>query len=306
MGFYRDFHRNNIDLKPLGVVEEPARTRYFCSPRGATVIGTADNSGIHYCFVKDYDEMVFEIGTQDSQSGYVHAIARDFKDFLRLLLACGSPEALSGIYRAARQDFERLRVAPDSAVAAALAELDITPMEDPFDYVSTLRREFDSKGNDNDNPISGIDNGFQRGWRVFFGKDFCETGGASKPCTETRLTKNFEWCGGDWTILSVYMSIAGLVLDIHEPRDWSRSYDLEVVANGQIMSVRNSFKVQITCDNDDITAQKVRNHYQLSGDDSIVRRWNLNWLRRRRSELRSLTLKLTLPETGESIDITLR
>ena len=52
------------------------------------------NPGIHYCFVKGFDEMVFAVSPENLPGEYVHPITRSFTDMLSLLLACGSMDAI--------------------------------------------------------------------------------------------------------------------------------------------------------------------------------------------------------------------
>lgn len=90
---YQKFLKSGIDLAALGVGRGENET-YFCTPRGASFIGWEGVDGIHYCFVRGYDGVVFAVSPENAAPDYVHAVARDFADFLRLLLSCGHGSAI--------------------------------------------------------------------------------------------------------------------------------------------------------------------------------------------------------------------
>ena len=94
--------RSLIGLEPGG-----DENNYFCAPRGANIIGWAGVDGIHFCFIRGFGETVFAVSPMNTPGNTVHPLARDFKDFLRLLLACGdtaAPEQASGWWDQAQFD----------------------------------------------------------------------------------------------------------------------------------------------------------------------------------------------------------
>jgi len=92
--FYQKFLRKNIDLSPLSVMRREDNDPYFCTPKGASIFGWAGVDGIHFCFVRGFGETVFAVSPMNGGRDCVHVIARDFADFLRLLLATGDSAAL--------------------------------------------------------------------------------------------------------------------------------------------------------------------------------------------------------------------
>ena len=54
---YRAFLKKGIDLAPLGIEKWADDIAYFCTPRGARIIGGAGVDGIHYCFVQGFGEI---------------------------------------------------------------------------------------------------------------------------------------------------------------------------------------------------------------------------------------------------------
>ncbi len=94
MTLYEQFKKAKLDLTLLGLENGPARSDYFCTPIGAKVIGWAGVDGIHFCFIRGFDDMVFSVSPMNGYGDYVHPVARTFSDFLRLLLACGNTAAI--------------------------------------------------------------------------------------------------------------------------------------------------------------------------------------------------------------------
>ena len=53
--------KKQMDLTPVGVERATDDIAYFCTPKGASIIGQAGVDGIHYCFIRDFGEMVFAV-----------------------------------------------------------------------------------------------------------------------------------------------------------------------------------------------------------------------------------------------------
>lgn len=309
MGFYRDFHKKNINLEPLGVNRSSARTRSFCASRDISVIGVAGDSGVQYCFARNFDEAVFQIDPKAGRGEYAHVIARDFKDFLRLLLACGNSSALNEAWRVERGEFEKLRSLPDSGTLEAFAGLNVTPMEDPFGYINMLQDEINLKelGFPAAYSLSDEDDGFSTSWQVYFGRGFYEAGGRSQPCRENSFGTGFALGGEEWKVLSAYVSVTGLVIDVLEPAGEPRGYQVEVFANTQNLRHKNDFAARLVGDMSDYRARSAAEHYSLPIDGGqTVRRWNFIWQRRRRPELGSLKMRFRLTDTGECAEVILK
>ena len=90
---YQKFLRYGISLAPLGIETGGQNVLYFCTPKGASLIGYAGVDGIHFCFIRGFGEMVFAVSPMNTAPDFVHPLAKDFSDFLRLLLACGNAAA---------------------------------------------------------------------------------------------------------------------------------------------------------------------------------------------------------------------
>ena len=94
MKAYQEFLQLSISLASVGIETRNDETSYFCTPNGASIIGWAGVDGIHYCFIRGFGEMDFAVSPMNTAPDFVHPLAKDFTDFLRLLLACGDATVL--------------------------------------------------------------------------------------------------------------------------------------------------------------------------------------------------------------------
>ena len=145
MTLYQKFKKLKIDFSAIEFEQADDDDKYFCTPKGARIIGRAGVDGIHYCFVRGQEEIVFAVSPMNTPGRNVHPIARTFEDLLRLLLACGSMSALEQVHQWDEEQFEEY-VADNQPTAAQLAVFDvlrdklgITPMDEPFTYLRRLQ-----------------------------------------------------------------------------------------------------------------------------------------------------------------------
>ena len=212
---YEKFLRTGIDLAPLGV-ERGEGELYFCTPRGASMIGWEGADGIHYCFVRGCGGTVFAVSPMNTAPDYVHAVAQDFADFLRLLLACGHGAAIEQCWRWSRGQFDAYLAEnpPTDAALAVMGEirekLGLTPMEDAWGYIHALQSGFDYGKIKYEDPecIASLSEPEPEPWCVRF------HGGRDKPGTELRLDRRFTWAGHECCVPAVYSCAKGLVMDV--------------------------------------------------------------------------------------------
>lgn len=144
---YQKYEALNLDGAKINLEKGDVRGGYFCTPRGARVIGW--ENGIHYCFIQGYGEMVFAVNPESCTEENVYPLAADFRDFLRLLLACGTTTAIEQIVWWDEAQFlkflEEDETPPErAAVLRRIQEaFCLEPMEDPFRYVKALQADFD-------------------------------------------------------------------------------------------------------------------------------------------------------------------
>lgn len=131
---------------------EPGETMpYFCTPIGAEIIGW--DNGIHYCFIKGFGDMVFCVNPETCCDYHVYPIARNFRDFLGLILAVGGTNTLQQIIWWDKKKFEDFVNSPEEqaykarpevkgVLNAIREEMDAALIDAPFEYVKDLQSYF--------------------------------------------------------------------------------------------------------------------------------------------------------------------
>ena len=145
---YQAFLKKGIDLAPLGLETNGAFISYFCTPKGAKVLGWAGVDGIHYCTIRGFGDMIFAVSPMNV-GDYVHPIARNFEDLLRLLLSCTDMAALEQCYAWDEEQYKAFLMdcpatpKQQAVLDAIRSKTSLEPMEDAFHYVKQLQAEFD-------------------------------------------------------------------------------------------------------------------------------------------------------------------
>lgn len=144
---FQKYEKLNIDGTWINLEKGDTRGGYFCTPVGARVIGW--ENGIHYCFIRGFGEMVFAVNPDSCVEENVYPLAASFRDFLRLLLACGTTTAAEQIVWWTEEQF-RAFLAEDETPPERTAVLEkirqtfhLEPMEEPYRYVRALQAGFD-------------------------------------------------------------------------------------------------------------------------------------------------------------------
>ena len=147
---YEKYKNLKIDGSWIGL-EAGAQTPYFCTPIGAEIIGW--DNGIHYCFIKGFGDMVFCVNPEPCCDYNVYPIARNFCDFLGLILATGNTNTLQQIIWWDKKRFEdfvnsteeqeyRVRPEVQGVLSTIRKGIDIAPIDTPFEYIKDLQSNF--------------------------------------------------------------------------------------------------------------------------------------------------------------------
>lgn len=146
---YEKYKKLNIYGSRIGLEMDSEIGGYFCTPKGAHVIGW--DNGIHYCFVRVYGEMVFAVNPETGADKYLYPLAKNFEDFLRLILACGHTAPVEQIIMWTEEQFKESLTSDYNAFMQGQQEvldtitekLKLEPMATPYQYVKELQAKFD-------------------------------------------------------------------------------------------------------------------------------------------------------------------
>lgn len=150
MTIYEKYCHLDIDGKWIGLEKSDMNIEYFCTPVDARIIGW-ENS-IHYCFIRGYRDMVFAVNPETCVDQYVYPLAMNFKDFLRLILSCGSTTAVEQIIGWSKEQFENFVVSEDNTIHpeqqkvldVIKSSLKLKPMDEPYGYVKSVQEQFNN------------------------------------------------------------------------------------------------------------------------------------------------------------------
>lgn len=149
--FYKKYKQLNIDGAYIGLEKGNETGDYFCTPIGAKVIGW--DNGIHYCFIDGFGDMVFCVNPETCCDYLVYPIAKNFYDFLCLILATKNTNTMQQIIWWDKSEYEKFMCDPDNVEWAENPEtvsimnqiqttLGVQPMNQPFEYIKEVQRNF--------------------------------------------------------------------------------------------------------------------------------------------------------------------
>lgn len=224
MNYLNSYLRSKLDLSHIGFQRGEKWSNYFCTPVLSKVIGWAGVDGIHFCTTKGFDEIIFAVSPENLPGNYVHPVARNFEDFLRLLLACYDTAAIEQCWFMDREVFESFLEAnqPDTEAQKCLSEIrkkyKLTPMEDPFAYMHKLQDEFDYDSlRFPQEYYEIVDETPERPapeWKVTWDGDFFDTDPDSVGAEPIAVDTWFRWAGIDWYVPEVYSFDKGIVMHL--------------------------------------------------------------------------------------------
>ena len=105
-------------------------------PQGSKLLGYSHQT--YFCFIEGYLETVFAVDDQPDHEWSVWPVAYSFREFLRLILACGSAELSAQCARLSENEYGRqleLEWRRSHHDLDGLGRrLSLTPIRDPFAY----------------------------------------------------------------------------------------------------------------------------------------------------------------------------
>ncbi len=149
MDVFERYMALDVNTALIGLEKGDENGGYFCTPAGAKVFGW--ENGIHYCFIDGFGKTVFAVNPESCADVYVYPLARNFEDFLGLILYSGSVTAIEQIVWMSKEKFEEFVKSGDNAFVNGQKEvldaissgLGVLPMENAYEYVKKLQNEFD-------------------------------------------------------------------------------------------------------------------------------------------------------------------
>ena len=200
MSLSEDYKKNRFNLTPFGIERGDTRSDYFCTPRGAAILGWTGVDGIHYCTVKSLGETVFAVNPYSDPKKHAFPVAEDFETFMRLLITCGHESVLEQAHAWTREQYERFKA--ENPITGAQKKIyeafDFDTVPYKKDYYEWVPVEAPAK----------------REWKVYF-SSLGESGEKGERAgTELPIGKHVHFAGYDWHIPCAYACRAGMVLDM--------------------------------------------------------------------------------------------
>lgn len=149
MDLFEQYRNMNIDGSLIGLGYSEITAPFFCYPVNAEVIGF--EGCILYCFLPEYGDMVFASNPESCADKYVYPLAENFRDFMSLVITCGSANPVEQIIWMSKelfiqhlQDENDIRTAEQNALIETLGkELHLSPMDNAYEYVKAVQKDFD-------------------------------------------------------------------------------------------------------------------------------------------------------------------
>ncbi len=233
MNLYEQYVHEKFDLTAFGIELGESRSDYFCTPKGAEIIGWTGVDGIHYCTIRGLGEAVFAVDPMGDAGRHAFPVAESFEDFLRLLMACGHEAYLEQAHAWSRERYDGF--ARDNPPAEEAREqtarlqsaYGLTPMEDPYAYLKAMYDRFDFTTvpykKDYYEYVPKEDMPLPKEWKVYF--SLHDRKGGERAGEELPLNTAFSWAGYEWRIPAAYICAKGPVLDLFAEADSEAVYE---------------------------------------------------------------------------------
>ena len=224
MNLIKSYLRSKLDLSHIGLHRGEKESNYFCTPVLSKVIGWAGVDGIHFCVSKNFGDIVFAVNPMNTPGNYVHPVARNFEDFLRLILACRDIALIEQCWFMDREVFDSFLEAnpPTAEGQKCLDEIQkkykLTPMEDPFQYMHKLQTEFDYVSivypPEYYELVEEHEERPAPEWKVTWDGDFFDENPEDLGAEPIAVDTWFQWAGIDWYVPEVYTFDKGVVMHL--------------------------------------------------------------------------------------------
>ena len=216
MSNYYKFLRGKVDLSKIGFIQREENVPYFCTPKGARIIGWAGVDGIHYCAINGFKEMIFVVDPTDFGGKYVYPVAENLKTFISILAYCGDVFFVNRLSSSNKEKIEELSFRKAEIIDELKKYIRLTEIDDAFSYVKSLQESFDYSKIKFTEDYYDLDMNvnapkIDREWKVTFEGDFYRNKG--RGAKEIPINKEFNWKDELWKIPSVYVCSKGIIID---------------------------------------------------------------------------------------------
>lgn len=224
MNLYEQYKKNKFTLALFGIEKGEARSAYFCTPRGASILGWTGVDGIHYCKVNRHSETIFAVDPYADPKKHAFPVAEDFETFLRLLITCGHESMLEQAHAWTREQYEQfvsenpLTSDQKAAADAIAAAYSLKPMEDAYTYLKNIYDAFDFDTvpykKDYYEWVPAEKTPIKKEWRVYYSTAGSSGEKGERAGRELPIGKHITFAGYDWFVPCAYICSKGVVLDM--------------------------------------------------------------------------------------------
>ena len=227
MNLYEQYIKNKFDLSAFGIERGESRSTYFCTPKGAKIIGWTGVDGIHYCTIKSFGETIFAVEPMGYAGRHAFPVAENFEEFLRLLMACGHEAYIEQAHAWSREQYDEfakenpITTKANEQILYLQKEYGLAPLDEPYQYLKTIYDNFDFSTvpykKDYYEYVPKDEMPLPKEWKVYF--SLHDRKGGERAGEELPLDTTFSWAGYEWIIPSAYICAKGLVLDVFAEAD---------------------------------------------------------------------------------------
>lgn len=221
MFYYQKFRNSSLDTGTLELYSGPDTSDSVYTPTGARIVGWTGGSGVHFCQITGFGDMVFVVDPSATPGDCVHPVAKSLTDFIRLVHNCRSARIVHQAYQWSRCKFEESvkAIRPDYKTQSVMRALENIyhpgPISDPYGYILALQQEFDYSSLPLHPdyfewcPVRPGAPRWDVGMNTAFG-DYCDKNDAG---TELNVNREFTWHGEKWCVPAIYLCENGIVVD---------------------------------------------------------------------------------------------
>jgi hypothetical protein len=144
VNLFEKFKNSCLDTSAVGLTVGSEYSYYGATPEGARVIAWAEIHGIHFCHKPDSDG-IYVVNPDASKNEAVRLVAKDFPEFLGLVVACNHASILWQAQAMTRAQFNAYLDAhkpsmKQRSVLRAIQNIYHPPtVADPYSYIKNLK-----------------------------------------------------------------------------------------------------------------------------------------------------------------------